>query len=89
MIQKQFVHDPVDLPHNWQEVTVQLFIEQFPKPAGAESVESAFRRLAGHTAGNPVHVQDTGSEIVYFFRAGWVKCVAASGGSYVGVLVRP
>jgi hypothetical protein len=48
MIQKQFVHDPVDLPHNWQEVTVQLFIEQFPKPAGAES-----------------------------------------GGSYVGVLVRP
>lgn len=87
MIRPIYVTNPENIPENWEDHLVRLWVEDDIPTPDKETTESAFKRIAGETRGEPIHEIDQGDCSVYFYRGGWVKVISFDGGC-VGILVQ-
>lgn len=86
MLKVKYIYKAEDIPVNWSQSSVQLWVADDARPPGAETVREAFERLTRGNSGNLIHSIDRGDSYVSFFSKGWVRIDDYDGGS-IGVLI--
>ncbi len=86
MLKRKLIRREWDIPGNWKDILLSLWIEDDAPVPDKEDVQSAFTRIVGKYHGEPITTIDEGDTIFSFYRDGWVKVVSYEGGA-VCVLV--
>jgi hypothetical protein len=90
-LKKLFILKPSDIPKNWREMYLRIWVEDDAPVPDKERTGNAFQRITGHTdkymRERHTHMIDDDDCITFFYSDGWVREVACDGGS-VGVLVK-
>ncbi len=87
MLKKLNAYSREDIPEDWSNRLLILWMEDDAFPADREYTSSAFKRITDCQDHDKIHEHDDGDAFYSFYRGGWVK-VSAPDGGMVGVLVK-